>query len=74
MNISGFEIKAYGKGELAQLYNPQMGVRSSLRTLSVWIKRNGVLHDKLQETGLVPCCKIYTPRQVKLIVEYLGEP
>lgn len=74
MEISGFEIKAYGKGELAQLYNPGMGVRSALRTLSVWIKRNGALDDKLRETGLVPCCKIYTPRQVKLIVEYLGEP
>lgn len=74
MEISGFEIKAYGKGELAQLYNPGMGARSALRTLSVWIKRNGVLDDKLRETGLVPYCKIYTPRQVKLIVEYLGEP
>lgn len=74
MELSGFEIKAYGKSELAQLYNPRMGVRSALRTLSVWIKRNEMLHGRLQETGLVPCCKIYTPRQVELIVEYLGEP
>ena len=40
----------------------------------VWIKLCKPLWNLLCEAGYKPSSKSFTPRQVKAIVEYLGEP
>ena len=57
--MNSFEIRTYGRTELAQLYCPDLypGLRAGLSTL-----------------GLSPRSRSYTPAQVSLIVGALGEP
>lgn len=69
-----FTFRTYGKGELAQLYAPEVGERAACKKLQTWIKRNTELHDALRRSGLTARCKVYTPYQVRLIVDALGEP
>ncbi|WP_203558278.1 DUF4248 domain-containing protein [Bacteroides sp. 224] len=71
---SCFKIAAYGKAELARLYNPGMSYQSSIKTLKVWIREANGLYDALLATGMNPRAHYFTPRQVQLIVEALGEP
>ena len=53
-----FEIRSYGKSELAMLYFPKAQTPGgALSNLNFWIRR-----------------KAYTPKEVALIVYYLGEP
>ncbi len=44
---------------------------ANLRNL---MKRNPRLADELAEAGYKPRYKVFTPRQVGIIVRYLGEP
>ena len=69
-----FTIRAYTKSELAQLYAPYVCSRAACKKLLTWIKRNTELHDALLRSGLTPHSKEYTPYQVRLIVDALGEP
>ena len=69
-----FVYRTFGKGELAQLYAPAIGERAACKKLLTWIKRNAELHDALLRSGLTPHSKEYTPYQVRLIVDALGEP
>lgn len=69
-----FTFRTYGKGELAQLYAPAISERAACKKLLTWIKRNTELHDALLRSGLTPHSKEYTPYQVRLIVDALGEP
>ena len=64
-----FEIRSYGKSELAMLYAPELtesGARSRLRR---WLSVNPRLRYLLKGKS-----KTYTPRQVQKIVDELGEP
>ena len=72
-NIS-FEIRAYGVGELAELYSPHMSRRGAIMQLWRWINYRGVLKAKLVELGYRPSIRCFTPKQVECIVEHLGEP
>ena len=70
-----FQIRSYGLTELAQLYRPHLSPRSAVRTLRNWIRRNPELLQSLAATGFNPdTIRTLTPRQVTLIVSYLGEP
>ena len=69
-----FTFRTYGKGELAQLYNPSITSRAACKKLQIWIERNTELHAALLRSGLTPHSKEYTPYQVRLIVDALGEP
>ena len=69
-----FTIRTYTKSELAQLYAPYVCSRAACKKLQMWIKRNAELHDALLRSGLTPHSKEYTPYQVRLIVDALGEP
>ena len=64
-----FKIRTYGRTELAQLY-PQ----AAFRKLNQWIDFHPTLRHELH--ALVPSDRVrtYTPAQVRLIVEALGEP
>ncbi|WP_321517325.1 DUF4248 domain-containing protein [uncultured Bacteroides sp.] len=69
-----FKIKAYTKVELARLYNPEMAVSGALRTLARWISGNSRLMEELSRLEYNHRNRSFTPRQVKVIVDYLGEP
>lgn len=69
-----FEIRAYGKAELAHLYNPGMPLVSAMRKLRNWILRNQELHTAMYQTGESERDHTYTRRQVRLMVRHLGEP
>lgn len=72
--LNTMEIRTYTKQELASLYSPGTTDRSALRTLYNWIRLNTELRNELCATHYSKWSKSFTPRQVRLIVKYLGEP
>ena len=70
-----FEIRSYGKAELAMLYFPHAKTKKgALNNLNYWINYNGELRQRLRALGNPPKAQHYTRREVELIVEYLCEP
>lgn len=69
-----FIVRGYGKGELAMLYMPGICRCGALKQFNRWIERNTRLMAELIETGYSGTERIFTPKQVELIVEYIGEP
>ncbi len=72
--MDDFIIRAYTKKELALMYFPDSSPHTAVSHLMSWIRRCTPLWEQLQATGYEPTCKTFTPRQVKAIVEQLGEP
>jgi hypothetical protein len=68
------KIKAYGKGELAQLYCPNITTAAARKKLMLWINLYPNLMDALHQAGFSDSTRSFTPAQVKLIVDALGEP
>ena len=71
---NSFFIRAYTKKELALMYFPSSMPRTAVSHLMVWIQRCGSLWQQLQTMGYSVTSKGFTPRQVRAIVEQLGEP
>lgn len=71
---SEFKIRAYTKKELALMYFPDSSPRTAVNHLMSWIHRCTLLWQQLQEMGYSTTSKAFTPRQVRAIVEQLGEP
>jgi hypothetical protein len=70
-----FKIRSYGKSELAMLYFPHVQTpRGALSNLNFWIRRCTDLHAAIRACGMSRSAKSYTPKEVALIVYYLGEP
>ena len=69
-----FEIRAYGRTELAQCYFPSLTPQSAYRKLESWIDYHPTLRDRLRATSTNPHSRVYMPVQVRLIVEAIGEP
>ena len=69
-----FIIRTYDKHELALLYFPDSDRDTALRHLRRWIIRCPDLCRKLAESNAAVKAKTYTPYQVKLITDHLGEP
>ena len=69
-----FKIKSYGVGELACLFLPMLNNRSASNQFRSWIKKNEKLKQALIDVGFQNRQKIYTPKQVQIIIEHLGEP
>lgn len=70
-----FEIKSYGFAELAGLYRPNLSSKNAMRTLKSWMTRTPGLLNELKATGFNPLqIRTLTPRQVAIIIRYLGEP
>ena len=61
------------KSALAASYFPELASHQACNRLRRCI-RCTELHDKLLETGYRPEQRIFTPRQIGLIIHYLGEP
>lgn len=73
--VKEFEIRSYGKSELAMLYFPNTQTKKgAMNNLNFWINYNSELREKLRELGSPPKAHRYTKREVELIVEYLCEP
>ena len=69
-----FTICHYTKKELALMYFPESTPSTAVNHLMAWIRRCTPLWAALQAKGYQRMSKSFTPRQVSLIVEYLGEP
>ena len=69
-----FVIRAYSKKELALMYFPDSSPRTAVQHMMSWIRRCTQLWEQLQATGYESTCKTFTPRQVRAIIEQLGEP
>lgn len=74
MRERNFTIRSYGCQELARLYNPHVTGAWAWRILRHWIERNEELRMALLHAGWRKGDKMFTPKMVELIVEYLGEP
>lgn len=74
MNNEPFNLRAYGYGELAQLYFPTITKKSATWQLRIWIVSSVSLCEKLNAVGYVKGKRLLTPMQVKLIVSEFGEP
>ena len=70
-----FEIRSYGKSELAMRYfHKAQTPAGALSNLNFWIRRCTDLSVALRACGMARKAKSYTPKEVALIVYYLGEP
>ncbi len=69
-----FRVRTYGWQELALLYNPGITPNAANRRLRKWITKNRLLYEELQQAGWEHRSYLLTPRQVEIIVKYLGEP
>ena len=69
-----FIIRAYTKKELALLFFPVSTPSTAVNHLMSLIRRCDMLWDELQKTGYKNTSKVFTPRQVQTILEWLGPP
>ena len=69
-----FEIRQYGRTELAQLYSPDITPESAWKKLKQWIDHYPGLDERLHTLGYHPRQRIFTPAQVAMIVGAIGEP
>ena len=72
--MENFIIRPYTKKELALLYFPDSLPRTAVNHLMAWIHRCTPLWQQLLDSGYSTTSKGFTPRQVRAIVEQLGEP
>lgn len=57
------------------MYNPRLTSGQAWRKLKNWIERNKTLTDELAKVGYNCSHRhSFTPKEVSLIFEYLGEP
>ena len=56
------------------MYFPDSMPRTAVCHLMSWIQRCTPLKTQLVAMGYESTCKTFTPRQVRAIVEQLGEP
>lgn len=71
---SAFVVRTYLKSELAHLYNPQLTLKNATQVLRRWINHNTELHQALIRSGYWEYNRSFTPRQVQIIIDLLGEP
>ena len=69
-----FIIRSYGVAQLAQLYYPDRSERSAIRLFRKEIHETRGLWEALQRVGYRDYTKMLTRSQVKVIVQFLGEP
>ena len=70
-----FKVKMYTKKELALCYFPSaVSPHTAVNHLMSWINRCTPLREALEGQGYRKTSKWFSPREVRLIIEYLGEP
>ena len=71
---SAFRVRSNSKTELALLNFPKNSPQTALRHLMRMINRCHFLTEALAQTGYTKSDRIFTPKQVRLIVEHLDPP
>ena len=74
MQEEKFKVRAFGYGELAQLYFPNISKKSASAQLRRWIRLSKTVLPMLESYGFKPGLRLLTPAQVKVIVDEFGEP
>ena len=70
-----FQIRQYGKSELALLYFPNARTASgALNNLNYWIDGKPGLRQKIRDLGMPKKANFFIPKEVELIVNDIGEP
>ena len=69
-----FQIRAYLKSDLALLYFPCLSSEAALRKLRRWINFNPSLHRELYDGPEGKNDRIFSRRQVAILVRYLDAP
>lgn len=69
-----FRVKEYGRTELASLYSPGISPHSAWCKLRRWLALVPGLTARLAAAGYDGHQRSFTPAQVNIIVEALGEP
>ena len=73
--MTEFKVRAYGKSELAWLYFPTANsAHTAVNHLMAWVRRNPDLVNGLHKLGSRKSAKFFTPKEIALIIDYLGEP
>ena len=72
--MEDFKIRMYTKKELALMYFPESMPRTAVNHLMAWIRLCTPLWNELLKMGYCKTSKSFSPKQVKAIVDYLGEP
>ena len=62
------------KWRLALMYSPHLSRKSALRLLNQYIHRAEGLLPALEATGYSRAARHFTPKQLALVLMYLGEP
>lgn len=62
------------KGLLAMMYSPNVCRKSALRLLNAYIHRAKGLLPALEAAGYSRAARHFTPKQLALVLTYLGEP
>ena len=60
--------------ELAQAYGPELSESAARKRLHEWLHFSPELMGRLQAAGYRERQRVLTPKQVKIIMEHLGEP
>lgn len=66
--------KVWGHTELARLYFPGILLKSASAQLSLWIRRDEELLEDLKKAGYRKGQRMFTPCQVEILVDHLGDP
>ena len=69
-----FRVRQYGHAELALAYCPHLVPHSAWRKLKGWLWKNPALREYFFLQTDLAGSRSFTPREVALIVEQLGEP
>lgn len=69
-----FTVRSYSKGELEQLYSPNLTENAARAKLMRWIDMQPALVKQLHALGFTRNTKVLTPLMVRYIVEAIGEP
>ena len=56
------------------LYAPHLSENAALNNLSRWMRHNKLLMAALEEVGYYKYRHSFTPKEVRLIFRYMGEP
>ena len=73
-NKQTFRIRQYGRTELAQLYFPHLTPQAAWRKLRSWLIINPQLRNYVCSLSDCGRGRTFTPKQVGVITEELGEP
>ncbi|MBR0274396.1 MAG: DUF4248 domain-containing protein [Bacteroidaceae bacterium] len=73
-SLEEVRVKAYGKGELAEMYYPDSSPSWALRLFNADLRRMPGLTDALRARGWRPSARLLRIDWVRIIFEAIGPP